>query len=332
MAYSPPFKLNTAILNHVANISILVGSWVVKEQRQQPSLRRENRIKTIQASLAVEQNTLSLEQVTAVLEGKRVLGPPREIQEVLNAFQAYEALLNWQPQSLQDLCAAHQLMMQGLLAEAGRWRCGGAGIYRGDQLVHMAPPANQVPRLMNQLVDWLATTKVHPLVASAAFHYEFEFIHPFADGNGRLGRLWQTLILSKWQPLFAYLPVESVIKDSQTEYYQALRDADQKSDCTQFIEYMLAAIATALENAIDADTTVRELAPEMRVETRVEMRVKTPDAILSLLQESPTHSLAWVAQQLGVATSTVERAVAKLQQDKKLKRIGPRKGGSWQVL
>lgn len=331
MAYSPPFELSTQILNHVANISVLVGSWVVQHDRQPPSLRRENRIKTIQASLAVEQNTLSLEQVTAVIDGKRVLGHPREVQEVVNAFAAYESLPKWQPHSLDDLCAAHQFLMQGLIAGAGHWRCGGAGIYRGNQLVHMAPPANQVPRLMKQLADWLASTNVHPLVASAAFHYEFEFIHPFADGNGRLGRLWQTLILSHWQPLFAYLPVETVIKDSQTAYYQALRDADQNSDCTPFIEFMLAAIETALQTAIYDNHSVREVEPEMRVKTRVEMRVKTPEAILSLLQENPRQSLASVAQQLGVATSTVERAVAKLQQEGRLKRIGPRKGGTWHV-
>ncbi|PVZ82467.1 cell filamentation protein Fic [Serratia sp. S1B] len=330
MRYSPPFQLTHIMLRRVAEISESIGHWLaVNQDRLPPALRRENRIRTIQASLAVEQNTLTLEQVTAVIAGKTVLGTAKEIQEVYNAFAAYEAMPSWQATNLEDLLTAHQRMMHGLITDAGQWRSGGAGIYRGDRLVHMAPPANQVPRLMSQLFDWLATTDAHPLIASSAFHYEFEFIHPFSDGNGRIGRLWQTLILSQWQPLLAFLPVETVIKSRQNDYYQAFRQADTRSDCTQFIEFLLGAIATALASELQQAIKMEQ---KTRVEMRVKTRVKTADQILALLRAQPQLSLAEIAQYLGRSTSTIERAVAKLKQHNKLAYLGSKKDGYWQVL
>lgn len=195
--YQPPLTITPAILSLAEQIGETLGRWALTTEGEfSPKLRRSNRIRTIQASLAIETNTLTVAQVTAVLEGKRVLGLPREIQEVRNAFAAYEHLSHWQPSALNDLLAAHGVLMSGLLDDAGHFRSGGVGIYRGDTLMHMAPPANRVGVLMQDLLDWLARGELHPLVASCVFHYEFEFIHPFADGNGRLGRLWQTLILS----------------------------------------------------------------------------------------------------------------------------------------
>lgn len=201
MKYQPPYTITPAIVNLVAEIGETIGRYtVLAEQNLTPRLRRENRIRTIQASLAIENNTLTLEQVTAVIEGKRVLGHPREIQEVRNAFATYEAMEGWDASVEKDLLAAHELLMRGLVDETGRYRFGGVGIFREEQLVHMAPPADRVPKLMADLLDWLENTNEHPLVASCIFHYEFEFIHPFADGNGRMGRLWQTLILRDWKP------------------------------------------------------------------------------------------------------------------------------------
>jgi Fic family protein len=217
-----------------------------------PELRRGNRLRTIQASLAIEHNSLSLEQVTAVLEGKRVLGLPREIQEVRNAFAAYEQLPNWQPYNVNHVLAAQGQLMLGLVDDAGQWRHAGVGIYRDQQLMHMAPPPSQVARLMEDLLAWLKTMPVHPLVASCVFHYEFEFIHPFSDGNGRMGRLWQTLILSQWKPELAYLPVETVIRHQQAEYYAALNAADKASDATGFVEYMLKALLSAMQEVVEA--------------------------------------------------------------------------------
>lgn len=321
--YQPPFQLSHAMLAKVAEIAEFLGRW--KQAGQDtltPQLRRGNRIRTIQASLAIEQNTLSLEQVTAVLAGKAVLGLPREIQEVKNAFAAYEALPDWRPDSLDDLLAAHGLLLQGLADDAGRLRVGGVGIYRGRQLVHMAPPPSQLLRLMNDLVDWLAHSDAHPLIASSALHYELEFIHPFSDGNGRVGRLWQTLILSRWQPILAYLPVETVIKSRQDDYYRVLGEADQATDCGGFILFMLDAIAEALQQAIASETPV---------ETLAKTRVKTPEQILNLIREQPTLTLAEVAVRLGKSTSAVERAARKLREQGCLRYVGPQKGGHWEV-
>lgn len=329
MSYQPPFQLTHTMMRHVARIGELIGTWKAANQNQLvPELRRGNRIKTIQASLAVEQNTLTLEQVTAVIEGKTVLGLPKEIQEVRNAFAAYEALEQWHPHHIDDLLAAHALLLHGLIDDAGHWRSKGAGIYRGEQLVHMAPPASQIPRLMADLFDWLANTDAHPLIASAAFHYEFEFIHPFGDGNGRIGRLWQTLILSHWQPMLAFLPVETVIKHRQQTYYQLLTESDQKSDCSAFIEFLLQAIEDSLQEAINTQPDTEK----MRVETQVQMRVKTPDVILQQLSANPNMTLAEVAKQIGKSVTTVERTVAKLKLQGRLAFIGPKKGGRWQVI
>ena len=329
MPYQPPFKLTNRMTTLVANIAELIGMWkAVNRNTLVPELRRGNRIRTIHASLAVEQNTLTIEQVTAVLSGKTVLGNLREIQEVQNTFAAYEAMPEWQPYSLKDLVQAHSILMKGLTDDAGRIRHGGVGIYRGEQLVHMAPPPSQLTRLMENLLKWLKTTDTHPLIASAAFHYEFEFIHPFSDGNGRMGRLWQTLILSQWQPILAYLPVETVIKHRQQEYYHVLSQADKSSDCSSFIEFLLYAIESSLQEAID-----QQMDTEMvNAKTLVETRVKTPEQILLLLENKPELTLSEVAHAIGRSVSAVERAVAKLKQQKKLCYCGPKKGGYWQVI
>lgn len=247
----PPYKITPTILNLVAEISERVGHYTALEQQKlTPQLRRENRIRTIQASLAIENNTLSVQQVTSVIEGKRILGHPREIQEVRNAFAAYEASEGWEIGSEQDLLAAHGVLMAALVDDPGRYRLGGVGIFQGQQLVHMAPPAHLVPQQIQDLLAWLASTDEHPLVTSCVFHYEFEFIHPFSDGNGRMGRLWQTLILKSWKPLLAYLPVEAVIREQQEEYYKVLAEADQQAAATPFVEFMLQALNDALREAI----------------------------------------------------------------------------------
>lgn len=325
--YQPPFQLTHRMTALVADIAEQLGAWKAANRGALvPELRRGNRIRTLQASLAIEQNTLSVEQVTAVLAGRTVLGSPKEIQEVRNAFAAYEAMDGWQPHRLRDLLQAHALLMAGLVDRPGRLRDGDVGIWRGDRLLHMAPPASQVPRLVKDLLGWLRRTDAHPLVASAAFHYEFEFIHPFSDGNGRMGRLWQTLVLARWQPMLAWLPVETVVGHRQQDYYAQLARADARSDCSGFIEFMLQAIADSLQQAIAAGTRV-----ETRVKTRVQSKPRTPEQILSLLREQPELSLAEVARAIGRAVSTVERAAARLQAEGRLHHVGPKKGGRWDV-
>jgi len=325
MPYQPPFRLTNELMTQVAKIAELVGRWNATHQAQSvPALRRGNRIKTIQASLAVEQNSLSLEQVTAVFEGKAVLGPPREIQEVRNAFKAYEAMQTWRAHSLGDLFSAHALLMTGLVDDAGQLRRGGSGIYQGKQLVHMAPPASQLKRLMDDLFGWLEQTDAHPLISSAAFHYDFEFIHPFTDGNGRMGRLWQTLILSQWQPMLAYLPVETVIKHRQNEYYRLLGEADAQSDCTLFISFLLKAIEDSLREAIAQEPNSQEKGSEKSSE-------KSSEKILTIIKENPHISARSIAEQLGLSSRAVEKQIARLKTNGLLSRIGAPKGGHWEV-
>ena len=221
--YSPPFHMTDEITGLVIQIGELVGAVSVDAGLSpDPRLRRESRIRTIYSSLAIEQNTLSLDQVTDVIDGKRVLGPPKDIREVKNAYEAYERMELFDPCSMDDLLAAHRLMMRDLVTEAGRFRAGNVGVFREGQLIHAGTPAAYVPEVMAQLFAWLRESGLHPLIKSCVFHYEFEFIHPFADGNGRTGRFWQSLILQRWKPIFAWLPVETLIRERQEDYYAAL--------------------------------------------------------------------------------------------------------------
>lgn len=321
MSYQPPFCLNYEMLSLVAQIAELLGQWKqANRQELVPKLRRGNRIRTIQASLAIEHNSLSVKQVTAVLDGKPVLGLPREIQEVRNAFNAYEAMPDWNPAILDDLLAAHGLLLYGLADDAGYLRSKGVGIYRNQQVVHMAPPHNQLPRLMENLLNWLAHTGAHPLIASCAFHYELEFIHPFSDGNGRIGRLWQTLILSRWQPMLAYLPVETVIKSQQERYYQALGEADAAADCSGFIVFVLNALENALQQAIVGETT-----QETTQKT-------TQEKIILLLATEPHLTRNQLAERLALTADGVKYHLQKLKASGRLEHVGPTKSGYWRIL
>lgn len=251
---SPPFTITSAILNQVAAISEQLGQLsATGKLTQNLRLRRLNRIRTVQGSLAIEGNTLSEEQITAVLEGKRVVAPAKDILEAQNALVVYERFDEWQALDEQSLLAAHGKLMAGLADDAGRYRSGGAGVMSGDQVIHMAPQADRVPSLMGQLFAWLGQTDAQPLIASSVFHYEFEFIHPFSDGNGRMGRLWQSLILAHWNPLLALLPVESLVHAHQVEYYAAINRSTQAGDSAAFIGFMLEVIQTALRDALSAD-------------------------------------------------------------------------------
>lgn len=262
--YEPPLTLTPRMLVLVAQISEQVGVLTThRDSPLTPQLRRGNRIRTIQASLAIENNTLSVEQVTALMEGKRVLGLPREIQEVRNAFAAYDAMPGWRPSAPSDLLTAHGLLMHGLIDDAGHYRRAGVGIYRGDRLLHMAPPASRVATLMQDLLRWLEQSDWHPLIVSCVFHYEFEFIHPFADGNGRMGRLWQTLILSRWRAVLAYLPVETVICAQQQAYYKALAAADHAAEATPFVEFMLEALSQALGDIGETDQVTDQVSDQV---------------------------------------------------------------------
>ena len=252
MSNEPIFSITPKILNLLVAISLRLGEIRAKRPGQiSPKLRKENRIRTIHSTLAIENNTLTLAQVTALLDGKRILGNPVEIKEVTNAAEAYELMFQLDPNSIDDLLKAHGILMNGLIKESGRFRNGNVGIYEGDAVAHVAPPAKFVPQLIADLFSWYQESTLTPLLKSAVFHYEFEFIHPFADGNGRLGRMWHTLLLGQWADVFFWLPIEELIKERQEDYYRALGESDKRADSTVFIETMLEIIRDSLQNLQD---------------------------------------------------------------------------------
>ena len=283
-SYSPPYEITPEIVCLISEISELLGG-ISAATPSEPSLmlRRGNRLRSIQASLAIENNTLSLKQVTAIINGKRVLGHPLEIREVKNAFAVYEIIEKLDPFSEKDLLKAHEILMSALVAEAGQYRLGGVVIMKEKEVIHAAPPADRVHTLMYDLFAWLKYTDAHPLIASSVFHYEFEFIHPFADGNGRMGRLWQTLILSRWKPILAYLPVETVIRKQQEEYYNVLGKSDKQADSTAFVEFMLNAVLESLRETNENDQVIDQESDQ--VKRLLQIFDKNPLSASALMQK-----------------------------------------------
>lgn len=325
--YEPPFIMTGEITNLIVEIGELVGSIATYEaMNPNPILRRESRIKTIHSSLAIEQNTLTLEQVTDIINGKRILGPPQDIHEVKNAYEAYERISTLDPYNVKNLLTAHKIMMNGLVKEAGVFRSGNVGVYAGTELIHAGTPAKYVPDLMQQLFTWLKESKYHPLVKSCIFHYEFEFIHPFQDGNGRMGRLWQSLILQKWKDIFTWLPVETLVYENQEEYYKVLQSADNKGDSTEFVEFMLGMIRDALS---EISTTQNE----NDVVTNVVINVVTnEDKVLSMLKQDGKMSATMLANSIGITQRQAQRILSKLKDEGKILRHGANKNGYWEVI
>ena len=322
--YVPPFKITPKIIDLISKISEKIGEInSLESSARHIELRRENRIKTIHSSLAIENNSLSLEQITAIIEGKRVLGAPNEIQEVRNAVQAYDLLLSLDSTKEKDLLRAHALMMKDLVRYNGKYRCGGVGIFNGQNLVHVAPPASRVPTLMKDLFKWVKKADVHPLVKSCVFHYEFEFIHPFQDGNGRLGRLWQTVILKDWKKIFAWIPVESLIKENQAKYYRILKVCDAVADSTAFVEFLLLLILKAVEEIIR-----NEKRETVKVTVKVTVNQKK---ILEAVKKNPYVTLDNLSEKIGISRKSIAANVKKLQEAGMLKRQGANKNGYWEV-
>lgn len=249
--YRPPFTITNEILSYVSSISEKIGRInATNNLEAKPHLRKNNRIKSIHSSLKIEANSLSLGQVRDVINGKTVLGEQKEIQEVKNAYAAYEKFQEINPYSIKDLKKFHGIMTKYVVEESGDYRRGEEGVFNGDQCIFMAPPARLVSQLMDELFDWMKTAQqnVHPLILSSVFHYEFVFIHPFSDGNGRMARLWHTVILSKWKPIFEYIPIESQIEKFQEEYYDAIDKCHVAGESTIFIEFILSQIDKILDD------------------------------------------------------------------------------------
>lgn len=258
------YEGTTKIINLSVEIGRLTGI-VDSTYLRKPTtkLRRDNRIKTIQSSLMIEGNRLSLDQVTAIFENKRIIGPTKDIKEVQNAIEVYSNLRNFDPYSEKSYLQAHKILMSGLVDDPGKYRTKRVGIFQGEEIAHMAPPAWNVNNLMRNLFSYLKESEDHLIIKSCVFHYEMEFIHPFMDGNGRMGRLWQTLILMQENPVFEYLPIEIEIKNNQREYYEVLAASDKEGLCTKFVEFMLAMIKISLSRLVDDQR--RSLSDEERL-------------------------------------------------------------------
>ena len=314
----PPFEITTAILDEIAEIAELVGHVNASlGLSANPMLRRSNRIRTIYSSLAIEQNTLSLEQVTAVLSGKRIIAPPKDIAEVKNAYEIYEMMGSLDPYSVDDLLTAHGVMTRGLVDESGCFRSRSAGVAdKQGNVLHFGTLPDYVPGLVMELLDWVRDSDFHMLIKSCVFHYELELIHPFADGNGRIGRLWHTLLLTHWKPMFAWLPVESMIHDRQDEYYQAINRSNNEAESTAFIEFMLSAIKGALLEAVQSGNTESMSAEEQRW-----LQIER------FLKKHGTITNADVREMLGVSSATANRVLAKNVEAGKIQKV--RIGKSW---
>lgn len=250
--YTPPYEITDEMLELTSEIMESLGSLnSVNDLEKLPRLRRVSRIRSIHSSLAIENNTLTIEQVTDVINGKKIIGPQDDIVAVKNAFNAYKELENINPLSVSDLLKTHKIMMSNLVEEAGMLRTSQVGVYNEKgEVIHIAPPCDLVPELINQLFDWTATSKTQMLIRSSIFHYEFEFIHPFRDGNGRMGRLWQTAMLASWKPIFAWIPIESIIKDHQEAYYDAIKTSTSEGNSNAFIIFMLKIINQAIKDIV----------------------------------------------------------------------------------
>lgn len=322
--YKPPFTISPKAINLIASISSQLERYAIKmEQSDSLRLRRANRIKTIHSSLAIEGNTLSEGEVKAVLEGETVIAPLKEIQEVRNAIKTYELYPKLDPFSLQDLLLVHGTMMAGLVDEAGMFRKGGVGVFDGDKPVHIAPQADRVRDLMNDLFVWLENADDHLLIRSCVFHYEFEFIHPFADGNGRIGRLWQSLILGRLNPIFEHLPVENMVYSNQQAYYNAINKSSYLADSGPFIDFMLEEILNALIDHQGKSNA--EIADEKGLNHQQER-------VLGYLRADKHLTAAKIAKDLDMSARQVERVLADLKAKGIIRREGANRNGYWIVL
>ena len=319
---TPPFNISAEAINRIAEISALLERLnIAPEGEHGLRLRKVNRVKTIHSSLAIEGNTLSLDEVRDIINGKQIVAPIRQIQEVKNAIRVYDLYSQLNPFSEKDLLKAHSIMMEALTDDCGRYRTGGVGVFGENGLVHMAPPPHRVPELMRDLFSWLKSAKDHLLIRSCVFHYEFEFFHPFSDGNGRTGRLWQSLILGQLHPIFEHLPVENMVYANQQEYYDAIAASNAEGQSGPFIDFMLNEILRTLQNGIK------------EVSDKVSDKVlnKSELAIMRLLADNPRLTRIELAEKIGITESGVKKIITKMKAEGWIERKGSNKSGYWVV-
>ncbi len=328
--YIPPYHITDEILLHVAAISEKIGALSARPlTSDKPHLRKNTQIHSIYSSLRIEANSLSLNDVRDVIEGRLVLGPQREIQEVKNAYSAYEQLAATNPFDLNELCRLHAVMTHYLVDESGTFRRGEEGVFEGDKCIFVAPPAKRVPLLMHDLFDWMnnARETVHPLIMATVFHYEFVFIHPFVDGNGRMARLWHTALLYKWNPIFEFIPLESQIEKCQAAYYQAIADCHKAGESTIFITFIL----SELERLIN-ELLAKQEADDTQSGTQFDTQndsthLPLSERIVYAIRANNRITRQALADQLGVSKSTITRALRALDN---IHWVGPSKTGLWE--
>ena len=324
--YIPPFNISSRAINLIAEISAQIERYAIRLENEGLKLRKANRIRTIHSSLAIEGNNLSENQVRDIINGKNVIAPLREIQEVKNAIRTYDLYGSLNPFKIDDLLQAHATMMEALTDDAGHFRKGGVGVFSETGLVHMAPPADRVPQLIADLFGWLVTSTDHLLIRSCVFHYEFEFIHPFSDGNGRIGRLWQSLILGRLHPLFEHLPVENMVYSNQQAYYDAIAASNAQAQSGPFIDFMLGEILATLKthqgNEISSDNVGINVGVNVGIND-------TERRLLALIAGNGKITASNAADALNISKRQAERLFASLREKDVISRQGGNKSGIW---
>lgn len=322
--YIPPYKITDKMLEYISKIMEKIGeinSYI--NLNRMPKLRKQNRINSIHSSLAIENNQLSLFQVEDVINGRLVIGDKTDIQEVKNAYEAYNKISEINPYSIEDLKLVHGIMTFLTVKESGKFRSHGEGGYDGDKCIFVAPSEKLVPELMDKLFCWMKESQdtVHPLILSSVFHYEFVFIHPFADGNGRMARLWQSAILSKWKEVFEYVPIESLIKQYQEDYYAVIAKCNNEGNSTEFIEFMLKMIYETINKIIIEQKTTQETTHKT-----------TQEKILDLVKENPNITQVEMAEKLGITRDGISYNIKSLKDNGIIERIGSTKKGIWKII
>lgn len=320
----PPYNITDKMLGYVSEIMEKVGeinSYI--NLTKKPDLRKQTRINSIYSSLAIENNPLSLKQVKDIIDGNIVIGEQKDIQEVKNAYKAYDELDNINPYSEKDLKKIHGIMTFLILENNGKYRNHGEGVYDGDKCIFTAPSEKLVPELMGQLFSWINTekNKVNPLILSCVFHYEFLFIHPFSDGNGRTARLWQTSILSDWKEVFGYMPIENLIKKNQQEYYKVIDDCNNAGNSNVFIEFILKMINETIDKIVIEQNITQETTQET-----------TQEKIIKLIKENPNITQVEMAKRLGATRDGISYNIKVLKENGIIERVGSTKKGSWNII
>ena len=317
--YIPPFTISSKAIHLISEISAQLERYTIRMEKENSLLLRKiNKIKTIQGSLAIEGNTLTESQITEILDGKLVVAPIKEIQEVKNAIETYDIFSKLNPFSVDDLLQSHSVMMKALIDDAGNFRKNSVGVVSGEQVIHLAPPAERVPTLIHELFQWLGSSDDHFLIKSCVFHYEFEYIHPFSDGNGRIGRLWQSLILGKWNAIFEFLPVENIVFANQQAYYNAINQSTAKIDSGIFIDFMLEKILETIK--------------QKQIFTQENTQEITQENIIKAIRSNPKITRRELALMFNKTDDSIKYQLSKLTKKGLIKHVGSTKSGEWMIL